>query len=119
MLVNVCVRERQLYYYSYFIIVLLLTRLTLTALYIQTVSMWLCFSSVVQVVERSSSSSRYLPYQRGIFHVLICIQEWYVYFSLLVCMYPPCMYGVFIYLDLFLSIDFFASLYAALPTLHY
>ena len=48
---------------------IVLGRVTLTALHIQTVSMWSCSSSGVQVVERSSSSSRYLPYQRRLFHV--------------------------------------------------
>ena len=36
-------------------------------------------------------------------------------FSLVECIYPPCMYESVICLDLFLSIGFFASLYAALP----
>jgi hypothetical protein len=48
----------------------------------------------------------------------VCKYGMYVV-SLLECMYPPCMYGIVIYLDLFLFIRFFASLYAALSTLHY
>jgi hypothetical protein len=91
-------------------------RATLTALHIQAVSMWSCSSSGVQLVERSSSSSRYLPYQRRLFNV--CKYGMYV-FSFLECMYPSCMYWIVIYLDLFFSKGFFASLYAALPTLHY
>ena len=75
-------------------------------------------SSGVQEVERSSSSSRYLPYQRRLFHVSICTYGLYC-FSLLECLYPPCMYGIVVYLDFLLFIGFFASLYAALPTLHY
>ena len=97
---------------------IVLGRVTLTALHIQAVSMWSCSSSGVQVVEGSSSSSRYLPYQRRLFHVCICKNGMYVSY-LLECLYPPCMYGIVIYLDLFLSKGFFVSLYAALPTLHY
>ena len=51
------------------------------------------------------------------YSMYVCKYVMYV-FSLLECIYTPCMYGIVIYLDLFLSIGFFASLYAALPTLH-
>ncbi len=48
---------------------IVLGRVTLAALHIQEVSMWSYSSSDVQVVERSSSSSRCLSYQRRLFHV--------------------------------------------------
>ncbi len=52
------------------------------------------------------------------YSMYVCKYILYV-FSLLECIYPPCMYGIVIYLDLFLSIGFFASLYAALPHVHW
>ena len=48
---------------------IVLGRVTLTALHIKAVSMWSYSSSAMQIVERSSSSSRCLPYQRRLFHV--------------------------------------------------
>ncbi len=76
-------------------------RVTLTALHMQAVSMWSCSSSGGQVVERFSSSSRYPPYQRKLFHV--CMSVWYVCLFLvclfLVCLFLVCFFFVRMYIS--------------------